>query len=152
MMKYVVVIPVVVLLISVFSTKAIAQQKESKKEMAVSFDIMDEIPRFAGCENISNEEAKNCFNEKMKEHIIKYFTYPEEAVKKNIQGNVIITFMIDKEGYVKDITAKGIGENTSLLEPEAKKIISLLPNFIPGKHNNKAVNVQYNFPLTYKLQ
>lgn len=120
--------------------------------MTVSFDTMDEIPRFKSCENVSNEDAKTCFNEKMQEHILKYFNYPEEALKKNIQGNVIITFIIDKEVYVKGLKAKGIGENASILEPEAKKLILLLPRFIPGKLNNKAVNVQYNFPLTYKLQ
>ncbi len=154
MLKYSVIIPVVMLLFSVFSTRAIAQEKESKKnqENFVSFAVIDQIPTFEGCENLTNEDPKTCFNQKMNEHIKKYFTYPEQAIKKNIQGKVVITFIIDKEGLIKDVSAKGVDENSVVFEAEAKKIVSLLPKFTPGKHESKKVNVQYSLPLTYRLQ
>ncbi len=153
MLKYATVIPVMLVSVMLFSTKAIAQEKkvENSEVEEMPFATIEQIPVFKGCENTSKEEAKKCFNEKMYEHINENFTYPEEAAKNDIQGKVMIVFLIDKTGMVSEIETKG-PKNGALLEAEAKRIIALLPQFKPGMQKGKAVKVKYAMPLMFKLQ
>ncbi|BCY28106.1 M56 family metallopeptidase [Flavobacterium okayamense] len=156
LLKYGIVIPAILISVSLFSNKIYAQTETnekttSKEKNEISFSEVDEVPRFLQCENVSKEDAMKCFNEKMMEHITKNFNYPKEAAKKNIQGQVSIQFIIDKEGNIKDIVTHG-PVNGELLEKEARRIISLLPKLIPAKHKGKTVNIKYGLPLTFKLQ
>ena len=157
MVKYALVIPVLLISFALFSTKAIAQEKKveiSKTEtetQEVPFVAIDKIPMFAGCEDVSKEANLKCFNEQIANHIKANFNYPEEAAKNNIQGRVSIQFTIDKDGKVMDVLTRG-PQNGALLEAEAKRIISLLPPFTPGKHKGKAVKVKYGLPLNFQLK
>ena len=178
LLKYGIVIPAILISVSLFADKIYAQEKSIIKlkdsstvnikekyneylkdiknspiqeKNEIPFAVVDEIPRFTECVNVSKEDAMKCFNEKMMEHIKKNFTYPNDASKKNIQGRVSVQFIIDKEGNIKDILTRG-PENGELLEAEAKRIVSLLPKFFPAKHNGKTVNIKYGLPITFKLQ
>ena len=153
MLKYATVIPVMLVSVMLFSTKAIAQEKTTKVNEVeeIPFAAIEKIPVFVGCENVSEEEARSCFNDKMTNHINEHFTYPEEAAKNNIQGKVMIAFSIDKNGMVSEIITKG-PKNGALLETEAKRIMSLLPKFKPGMQKGKPVKVKYAIPLMFKLK
>jgi TonB family protein len=152
MLKYATVIPVMLVSVMLFSTKAIAQEKTTKVNEVeeMPFATIDQIPLFKECEEASREENINCFNAQMTNHIKNNFTYPVDAAKNNIQGKVMIAFSIDKEGTVSEIKTKG-PKNGALLEAEAKRIISLLPMFKPGKQKGKPVKVKYAIPLMFKL-
>jgi bla regulator protein blaR1 len=154
MLKYATVIPVLLVSVILFSTKAIAQEKPAKNtEMEIQempFATIDQIPLFKDCKDVSKEDGFNCFNTQMANHIKENFTYPEEAAKNNIEGRVSIQFTIDKDGKVIDILTRG-PQNGALLEAEAKRIIALLPPFTPGKQKGKAVKVKYGLPLMFKL-
>lgn len=156
LLKYGIVIPAILISVSLFSNKIYAQTETnekttSKEKNEISFSEVDVVPRFTECKNAVKEDAMKCFNDKMMEHIKTNFTYPKEAAKKNIQGQVSIQFIIDKEGNIRDIITRG-PENGELLEVEAKRIVSLLPKFIPAKHNGKTVNIKYGLPITFKLK
>lgn len=154
LLKYATVIPVLILSFLLFSNTTIAQEKSGKKpnveEKEVSFENLDQIPMFKTCNDASKEEDLKCFNESLMAHIKTHFTYPEEAAKKNIQGKVSIQFTINKDGSITNIITKG-PKNGKLLEAEAKRIISLVPNLVPGKQNGKAVSVKYGLPLNFKI-
>jgi protein TonB len=74
--------------------------------------------------------------------------YPESAREANIQGRVTVMFVIDKEGNVINVRARG-SVGGSELEEEAIRIVNLLPQFKPGIHRGKPVNVSFSF---YKIQ
>ena len=158
MLKFGIIFPAILISVSLFSNKVYAQEKlkteqtkTAQEKNEVPFAVVEEIPRFPECENLSKEEAKECFNSNMYKHIMENFTYPKEAEEKNIEGRVSVQFIIDKEGNIKDILTRG-PENGELLEVEAKRIVSLLPKFIPAKHKGKAVNIKYGLPITFKLK
>ncbi|WP_428741435.1 energy transducer TonB [Tenacibaculum sp.] len=118
-------------------------------ENGVPFDVVDEIPLFSSCASASiNKE--DCFNYEMKKHIVNTFTYPEKALEKGIEGNVRVSFIIDATGKVTSIKTEGEGVH-EILKQEAERIVSLLPNFIPGKQEGKATNVLYSFPMDFTL-
>lgn len=117
----------------------------------VNFSKVQKIPLFKSCINKKSDDDKlDCFNEKLQKHIQKYFAYPEEAAKKNIEGRVYAYFVIDKDGDVVNIKTRG-PKNGKTLEYATKKLVEKLPKFIPGTQNGQPTNVKYAFPINFKL-
>ncbi len=117
----------------------------------VPFNLVEEIPLFEDCKSVAIFKQEKCFREKITQHISKNFTYPEKAYEKSIQGRVLVQFIIEKDGSVADLNVRAPYKG-DLLEKEAKRIISKLPKFIPGKHNGKAVKVKYGVPIAFKIK
>lgn len=123
--------------------------EEVEEEISVPFAVIENVPIFPGCESqITNDERKLCFQEKMQAHIIKEFRYPEVAVELNIQGRVYVQFAIDSKGAITEIRTRGPDQN---LEKEAARIIALLPPMTPGKQRGRAVKVPYSIPVNFRL-
>lgn len=122
---------------------------EVEDVIEVPFTIIEQAPVFPGCENMSKSKQRDCFQEKMKQHINKHFQYPEMAQELGIQGRVNVRFVIDERGKITEIQARGPDRN---LEEEAKRIIKLLPTMIPGKQRERHVRVPYGQPIMFKLQ
>jgi len=75
--------------------------------------------------------------------------YPEYARKNNIEGRVLIQFVIDENGNLIDPKViKGIGGGC---DEEALRVIKKLPRWIPGKDRGVPVKVYYSQPITFKL-
>lgn len=75
--------------------------------------------------------------------------YPEEAQKQGIEGKVFVSFVIDKNGNVRNVKIeRGVH---SYLEEEAIRVVKLSPKWEPGKKDGKFVNVQYTFPISFAL-
>lgn len=121
--------------------------EEVEEDIVVPFAVIEKVPIFPGCTG-NNDQLKACFQEKMQEHLIKHFKYPETAAELGIYGKVFVLFQIDKDGYVTKIKTRGPDQ---ILEKEAERIISLLPKMEPGKQRNKPVAVPYSIPINFKL-
>lgn len=105
----------------------------------VAFSAVDEKPMFQGAE-------AGIFALWVSGQI----KYPEEAYKNNISGRVILQFVITTDGKVKDVKILR-GSGNQLLDDEAVRVISMSPDWTPGKVDGKAVNVTYVFPVVFKL-
>jgi len=116
----------------------------------IRFDKVNEIPVFVTCADFSKELQENCKKETLVHYVLDNLIYPFDAAAEGIEGRVWVRFIIDKEGYVKSVNSKGPSDGV-LLEKEAERLISLLPKFIPGKHNDKNVNVEYFIPIDFQL-
>ena len=66
-----------------------------------------------------------------------------------IQGRVHVMFVIDKDGTITGIQARGPDKNQ---EKEALRIIGKLPNMTPGKQRGRAVRVPFSYPINFRLQ
>ena len=76
--------------------------------------------------------------------------YPAEAFKKNIQGNVFITFIVEKDGSLTDIkVVHGIGGGC---DEEAVRVMKMSPKWIPGTQNSHTVRVFYTTSISFTLQ
>ena len=139
------------LILFVLFTSISYSQEEEKID--VPFAILEDIPRFPNCidDSMSTQEAKQCFNQEMNNHIKMHLKYPREAVKKKIEGRVTVLFIINNQGYIKNIRIKS-AVGTELLAIEAERIMKLLPKFKPGMQKGKPVNVSYAQPIMFKLQ
>lgn len=79
----------------------------------------------------------------------KNMRYPDEAIDKGISGKVWVSFVVEKDGQLSNITVdKGIGYGT---EQEAIRVLKQAKAWKPGKQNGQPVRVKYNLPLTFVL-
>jgi TonB family protein len=100
--------------------------------------------------DVNTEEDDDIpITEQINKHVKKHFRYPDVAQEMGIQGRVLTTFIIDKDGTITNIQMRGPDKN---LEVEAKRIISLLPQMIPGKQRGRPVRVPFSIPITFRLQ
>lgn len=75
--------------------------------------------------------------------------YPLEAQEKGIQGRVICNFLVMRDGSIRDINiVRGIDP---LLDAEAVRVIGEMPKWIPGKMDDKPVNVRFTLPIVFRL-
>ena len=123
--------------------------EEEEEDINVPFAIIEDVPIFSGCEKVSKDKRRDCFQDQMNKHIKRNFRYPEIAQEMGIQGRVYVSFIIDKDGSINNITMRGPDQN---LEKEAQRIISKLPQMIPGKQRGRAVRVPFSIPITFRLQ
>ena len=75
--------------------------------------------------------------------------YPEEAERLHIQGRVVCTFVVRKNGAVSDVKVKQSVDPQ--LDGEAVRVIRRMPKWIPGKRNGEDEDVGYTLPITFKL-
>ena len=123
--------------------------EEEDEDINIPFAIIEDVPIFPGCEKVSKDKRRDCFQDQMNKHIKRNFQYPEIAQEMGIQGRVYVSFIIDKDGSINNITMRGPDQN---LEKEAQRIISKLPQMIPGKQRGRAVRVPFSIPITFRLQ
>jgi protein TonB len=126
------------------------QVAETNEVQEIPFAVIEKIPQFQSCESTELENGMECFKQEINAHIIKNLVYPTLAREHNIQGRVTVVFIIDKEGNVTNVRARGPREGT-LLEEEAIRIVKLLPQFKPGTQRGKTVNVSFALPIIFKL-
>lgn len=102
------------------------------------FTVVEEMPKFPG-----GDQA-------MYEYIGKNLEYPAKAKEENIQGRVVVEFVVEKDGKITHAKViQGIGYGC---DEAAKEIIAGMPNWSPGKQRGKEVRVKFALPLNFKLQ
>ncbi|MDB5149795.1 MAG: TonB family protein [Mucilaginibacter sp.] len=75
--------------------------------------------------------------------------YPKAARDNNVQGRVIITFIVEKDGSLSNMKVlRGIGSGC---DEEAVRVLSISPAWKPGIQNGKKVKVQYSVPISFTL-
>jgi len=131
-----------------YSQDIVVIDEEVKKEESVPFAVIEDVPVFPGCGELEMKERLECFNTKVHEHINATFRYPSKAKRNNIEGRVLVLFVINKEGEITKIETKG---GDPILQTEALRIVRLLPKMKPGMQKGKPVNVKYALPLIFKL-
>jgi len=123
--------------------------EEVDEDVQVAFAIIEDVPVFPGCEGLSKSKTKECFQNKVQQHVVRNFSYPQPALDMGLQGRVSVIFIIDADGNITGIRSRGPDK---ILEKEAERIISLLPKMKPGKQRGKPVKVGYAVPIFFKFQ
>ena len=88
--------------------------------------------------------------EGLRDYLTKNLRYPELAKENNIQGRVVVEFIVDEEGRIgKAVVKKGIGGGC---DEEALRVVKNMPKWKAGRQNGKAVKVYLMLPIVFKLQ
>jgi periplasmic protein TonB len=86
--------------------------------------------------------------------VVKYIDsnlrYPDAAKENNIEGRVMVRFLVDDDGSIKDCSvARGLEQGC---DNEAVRVISGMRKWNPAKQNGKAVPVYFTYPVIFKLK
>lgn len=119
------------------------------------FKVVEEMPRFPGCESLSTvAEKKACADKKMLEYIYANIKYPSIARENNIEGTVVIRFVINHKGEVGN--AEIIREIGGGCGDEALRVVEMMrelpEKWSPGKQRGRAVNVYFTLPVRFMLK
>lgn len=115
------------------------------------FQVVEEMPRFPGCESEGDKEAqKKCASDKMIKFIYGNIKYPPIARENGVEGTVVIRFVVDKDGSVTaPEIVRDIGAQCGA---EALRVVNMMPKWIPGKQRGQAVKVYFNLPVKFRLE
>jgi len=130
---------IIMALMAVFGLTTVSAQKTvvTKKSQKV-FDVVEQMPEYPG-----GQAA-------LFEYISKNMKYPEDAAKKKVEGKVYVTFVVDPDGKITDVSL--MRKVFPSLDAEAIRVISGMPNWIPGKQRGQAVRVKYTVPIMFRLK
>jgi len=118
--------------------EVIAQPEPPKEEETKVFDVVEVMPSFPG-----GQAA-------LFEYLSKNIKYPVVAEENGVQGRVIVTFVVERNGSITDVqVAKSVDPS---LDKEAVRVVKSMPHWIPGKQNGSAVRVKFTVPVTFRLQ
>ena len=109
-----------------------------KTDTSKVYDVVEEMPQFPG-----GPAA-------MMPYIAKNLRYPKEAEQNGIQGRVIVTFTIEKDGSISD--AHVVKPVNPALDAEALRVVNAMPKWEPGKQGGEPMRVKYTIPITFRLQ
>ena len=124
----------------VLKAKEVITQPEPPKHVEENkvFDVVEQMPSFPG----GPQALLQYLNSNVK--------YPVVAQENGVQGRVVISFVVAKDGSVTDVqVAKSVDPS---LDKEAQRVVKSMPHWIPGKQNGSAVRVKYVVPVSFKLQ
>ena len=113
---------------------------------------VEQMPRLAGCEQneLSEQERNLCSQQKLLTFMYSNINYPEDARKRGIEGLARVQFVVTTEGKIEKIEVlNGLSEDIS---QEILRILSRMPQWVPGRQDGKAVNVYFTLPVRFKLQ
>ena len=110
-----------------------------KPEVATKvFDVVEEMPSFPG----GNGALMSYLNSNVK--------YPVVAQENGVQGRVIISFVVERDGSISDVkVARSVDPS---LDREAQRVVKSMPRWTPGKQNGQTVRVKYTVPVVFRLQ
>lgn len=115
----------------------VVEEKKPVEDNKV-FTAVEQMPQFPGGDGA------------LMKYIADHLKYPPVAMENNIQGRVVIQFVVTKTGKIGEV--KVARSRDPDLDKEAVRVVKTLPDFIPGKMNGQSVNVWYTLPITFKLQ
>ncbi|HEY0030298.1 MAG TPA: energy transducer TonB [Bacteroidia bacterium] len=87
--------------------------------------------------------------EKMFAFINTNLVVPDFERKPTTTGNCYVTFVVEKDGSLSNITILKSVIDCPACDAEAIRVVSAMPNWIPGKQNGNVVRVQYNLPIKF---
>lgn len=83
-------------------------------------------------------------------YVAQHIKYPALCAEIGIQGKVYVSFVVDKDGSVTNVSI--LRSPDANLSAEAVRVVSSLPRWTPGRQNGKPVKVSYNIPVNFRLQ
>ena len=107
------------------------------QEQPIKFTVVQKIPEFPG--------GWSAFMQ----WLTKNLKYPESARKNRVQGTVVVSFIVNKDGSIA--SAKVSTSADPVLDAEALRVMKMMPKWKPGMDRNKVCRTMIAVPVVFKL-
>lgn len=84
--------------------------------------------------------------------VMQNMRYPAEALESNIQGIVVVQFIVGSDGYIRTDDIEILQSPSELLHNEVLRVMSLSPRWTPGVQRGNNVAVTFALPISFSLQ
>lgn len=101
------------------------------------YDVVEQMPSFPG--GISG----------LMTYLNQNIRYPAEAQEICVQGRVVVSFVVEKDGHISDVTVLRSVEPS--LDKEAIRVVRNMPRWTPGKQGGEPVRVRFTVPVSFRL-
>lgn len=102
------------------------------------FTVVEQNPEFPGGQS------------EMYKYLSKNMRYPSQASRANVSGKVFLTFVVNTDGSIQDVSVlKGLGFGC---DEEAMRVVKAMPKWKPGKQSGRSVRVKFNLPISFQLE
>lgn len=119
------------------TTQATSPVAVDNNDNPLSMRIVEQLPEFPGG-----------MVELMK-WITKNLKYPYQAQKNKVQGLVVVTFIINRDGSIANIKVDKSVDPA--LDNEAKRVVRMMPRWKPGLQNDKPCRTMFSIPIEFRL-
>ena len=146
--KYLLFVPLAIALLAMNNTtiranvqKKVVKTTKTTKKADVSnkvYEVVEQMPTFPG-----GDAA-------LMKYLAENIKYPVSAQKAKEQGRVVVQFIVEKDGAVTGV--KTVRSVTPVLDAEAVRVIKAMPKWTPGRQGGQPVRVNYNVPVSFRLQ
>lgn len=106
-------------------------------EQPLNFRIVQQMPEFPG--------GGSAFIQ----WLTRQLRYPSLAQSQRIQGRVVVSFIVNKDGSIADVKLEK--SVNALLDREALRVIRMMPRWKPGVHNNQPCRTMVAVPVVFKI-
>lgn len=120
-------------LTTVNAQKTVVAQKNQQV-----FDVVEQMPEYPG-----GMPA-------LIDYLTQNVKYPSDAEKQKIEGIVIATFVVEKDGSISNVEV--VKPVFPSLDSEAIRVITGIANWTPGKQKGETVRVKFTLPISFRLQ
>ena len=110
---------------------------EEESDTTKVYEMVEQMPEFPG-----GAQA-------LMKYLYGVMKYPKDAMDAQKEGRVIVSFVVDAEGWVQE--PKVVKSVFPSLDAEALRVVNSMPKWTPGTHKGKAVRVKYTLPIAFKL-
>jgi len=117
--------------------RAVQKQAQEVLDTTRVYDVVEQMPCFPG-----GDKAMNVW-------IRQHLQYPETARRDNLDGRVIVTFIVGRDGTPTSF--KVVRSVHPALDAEALRLLSTMPRWMPGRQNGIALKVKYTIPVNFRL-
>ena len=112
---------------------------EKTEEEAEIFVVVEDNPSFPGGK------------QELYRYLSNHIKYPPSAKEAGIEGVVAVSFVVNTDGSITNVTVKEGQGLTKALNEEAIRVVKNMPKWKPGKQRGRPVRVQYRIPIRFSL-
>jgi protein TonB len=117
------------------SLAEVASKSEKAQKESVSFDLVENPPRFPGGDL------------EMFRFINRNKNYPEALKNEGVSGNVFVNFTVEKDGKLTEIeVTKGV---STVLDEDARRVLIAMPKWNPGEQGGEPVRTSRTLVIKY---
>lgn len=100
-------------------------------------ELFEESPQFSGGQRALMEYLRTNLH------------YPPAAAKKGVEGRVLVSFVVEKDGAISDV--KILRSRDADLDAEAMRVVKAMPPWEPGRMKGSPVRMRFTLPITFSL-
>ena len=120
---------------------------QAQEEEDIPFALIEKHPYYLKTDTLTGEKKEIPFKYFLDRWVTKNLQYPEEALKKKIQGRVILTLKIDKKGI---LSIEKVEAGEPILEKAAREVFEGFPQLAPAEQRGKPVVTFYQYPISFR--